>query len=43
VDGSFDSIFLTCFATIKTAQTEYELFGEPEGRRTKIQQPNLER
>ena len=30
-DGSFDSICLTCFATIKTAQTEYELL-EPEGK-----------
>jgi hypothetical protein len=30
-DGSFDSICLTCFATITTAQNEYELW-EPEGK-----------
>jgi hypothetical protein len=30
-DGSFDSICLTCFATIITTQTEYELW-EPEGK-----------
>jgi hypothetical protein len=30
-DGSFDSICLTCFATITTRQTEYELL-EPEGK-----------